>query len=429
MGRERESRGRDEGRREEKSKEANESIRRQTEAIYEAPDFSYSSILDPDMEIKEYFCKSQDEAHELDIIPYTATKNHPQCSPNGVVRPGDRVFVAEYWVHKRIGASGAMVLCLARTFPNSNLGCPICEKRSELGEDYGWEDKEVKKLKPMHFGLYNVLVYDDEKERKKGVQTWLIQWAWFGKPLKMRSKNPRTGGLIYYADKDVGKSISFYKKGKDNITFEGHQFLDRDYIISDDILDQAYILEDLVPIPTYDDVAKLFLSGKGKERDRDEEDKEEGSKRKEKGDRGDREREKEMREGSRGRGRYESDDNKEDSDDKEDKRREGTRERGRGRVDRERKSDVMECEYGGVFGEDIDRYDECVTDCKIYDECAIEADRIAEEKKEKEKRGTRGEERSTRGRREEPVEEEKSSERSHRKLNRGGVSTDSRRRG
>jgi hypothetical protein len=345
-----------------------EALRKQTEETAERPEYSRASIFDPDIDFQEWVCKIQDDAHIIDIIPYYASERHPQLPPNGRVQVDKLIHSAEYFVHKRIGPMNLPVICLNETFPGSKFACPICEKRTELADDLGWKNKIVEGLKPKHFALYNIIVLDDGKEERKGIQVWSIQWGWFGRELKIRSKKPKEGGYIYYADPDIGKQIMFYHKGTVQAQeYTGHSFEPRDYKISQKDIDNAYVLEDLVPIPTYEEVEDLFKDtnlekfekgwgeaspSKDKGRDRDED--------------------------------YERDKGKDKRDRDEEDQGKDKRDRGR-----DREEDMkIECKYKGEFGVDIDNLDECADKCKIYDECSAEADRIEREQR-KEKKNSR----------------------------------------
>lgn len=363
-GRDREERSTKREDRSERRKRNTESLHRQIEETYNKPEFSYASIFDADADVSEWYCKSQDEQHVIDIIPYVASKKHPQLHPNGPVREGDLVAYAEYFIHKRVGSTNAMVVCPPKTFNNSKLRCPICEKRAELAEKYGWEDKEVKKLKPIHFAAYNVIVYSDKNEEKKGIQLWLVQWFYFGKPIKTRSKNPRTGGFVYYSDPDVGKSVAFYKTGTENVEYTGHQFLERDYEIDDETLDAAYVIEDLVTIPTYEEIKEIFVGSGDREEDEKEEEKP-SAKRNRRNDEEDEEDEEEVEKTTTRAGRSRTTRSRDDEEE-EDKESAG-------------KDKDNSCDG---FGIKIDELDEC-ENCEGYDECAEEFDRMEEKKKDK----------------------------------------------
>ena len=146
-----------------RGKAARESLRRQTEENYNSRNSggSFGSIFKEDIEINQWICRSAEEAHVIDVIPYIASANHP----NKKVKKGDLVYTATYHVHKRVGANNAMFICLGQNF---NEPCPICEERKRLSDEYGFDDDRVKALKPSLQSIYNVNVYDNKEEEEKG---------------------------------------------------------------------------------------------------------------------------------------------------------------------------------------------------------------------------------------------------------------------
>lgn len=319
-----------------KSKFARDSLRKQTEENYNRRNegSSFNSIFKDDVEINQWICRSSEEAHIVDLIPYVASANHP----NKKIKAGELVYTVAYYVHKRVGANNLMFIC-----PGQNFGepCPICEERKRLSEEYGFDDDRVKALKPSLQSLYNVVVYDNEEEEKKGIQVWMVPHFFVERKLLDISKKPRDGGIVYFADPDVGKTISFYRKGKENVEFTGHQFLDREYAITDEEIESAYVLEDLVYKPSYDEIALAFYGHSGKE---------------------------------------EVDDRKHSESSRRSSRTEEVEDRKQSR--RVSEKEKLSCPEDGEFGVDIDQLTAC-GECSLYDDCAIEADRIEEEGKRK----------------------------------------------
>jgi hypothetical protein len=78
--------------------------------------------------------------------------------------------------------------------------------------------------------------------------------------LSARSRNPKTGEFINYAhpDKDIGKSIFFKRKGMGmlNTDFMAHSFQDRDEGVSEQDLKEALSLDQVIIIPSYEEVYK-----------------------------------------------------------------------------------------------------------------------------------------------------------------------------
>jgi hypothetical protein len=242
----------------ERRKAMREQMQQRTEESFERKDKGggmYGNILRKDVTVKEWVCRSNEkEPHNLDIIPYTVGAN--PSDPKA--RKGDFAYVAAYYVHKKVGVNEDSVVCLSKTF---GLPCPICEDRKKLSDEYGFEHEEVGKLKASRQCVYNVWVYDNAEEEKKGVQVWIVAHWFFEKELMDIAKK-RGGGYVAFADPDEGKQIQFYRKGKEHVTFSGFQFIDRNYRIEDEVLESTYCIEDIVHIPTYEEVSAMHYGRK-----------------------------------------------------------------------------------------------------------------------------------------------------------------------
>jgi hypothetical protein len=181
-----------------------------------------------------------------------ASANHPGKN----VKEGAWTYKADFWVHRNVGPNDDAVVCLAKTYGKP---CPICEEYKRAVDAYGFDDSRAKALKSSHQCLYNVKVYDTPDDEKKGVQVWQVAHFFFEKNIVELAKSPRKGGTdITFSDPDIGKSISFFRKGKENVSFSGFQFVDRDVAISDEDLESVYCLEELVHVLTYEEVHELF---------------------------------------------------------------------------------------------------------------------------------------------------------------------------
>lgn len=214
----------------------------------------FGSIIKSDLDVQEWWCKEGE--HLIDIIPYIAGDNNPERK----IKKGEISDHATYYVHKNVGANDAMLVC-----PAANFGrpCPICEHSKELREE-GVEDEVWKAVRPKRMTVYNIVVYDDDKEEKKGVQIWVVAHWNMERHLNVLAQKPRDGGKILFSHPDLGKSIAFKRTGsqKDNTQYLGHKFDDRPEPIADEILDSAYCLEEIVHIPEYDEIAAAYYGSK-----------------------------------------------------------------------------------------------------------------------------------------------------------------------
>jgi len=214
----------------------------------------FKGIFKEDLQIPVW--KIKDGEHLIDIIPYLIGEGNP--SPR--VKPGEIGYVLTLFVHNGVGVNENQYVCLSR---NYNKPCPVCEYKLKL-KNAGDDEDSLKTLNPTRRCIYNVVVYDDEKEQDKGIQIMLVAHYFMERHLAELSKSPKRGGKINYTAPDkTGKAISFKREGTGakNTQYLGHRFIDRDYAIADEILDSTYCLEEIVHVPSYEEVYEA-LHGK-----------------------------------------------------------------------------------------------------------------------------------------------------------------------
>ncbi len=205
--------------------------------------------------IRTWTCKEGD--HYLDVVPYVVGKGNP----NPRLRPGTKNYVLVVLVHENVGTNNSSVVCPSR---NYGQACPICEKQRAL-KDSGreWDDPEVKALEPKKKTVYNVICSDSDEEWNKGVQVWVTAHWNFERHILQLAKDSRTGEYIPFPHPEVGKTIAFKREGKSitDTKYLGHKFVDRDYVLAPDILEQAYCLEDLLGNTSYEEIRGMFYAG------------------------------------------------------------------------------------------------------------------------------------------------------------------------
>lgn len=232
-------------------------------------DYENTSIFKTNLENVKFW-KVSEGKHFFDIVPYKAGKQDPDT------KEGEEAYCFQPYMHRNIGPNDRDVICLARTYGKP---CPICEHVKKLINDGADEDlvKEIK-VQTNPRAIYNVHVLDNEKEQDKGVQIFhASHYTMEGKLLELANKPTRPGGkgietFVPYPlpDKD-GKTIYFKRKGKGMSTeFLALSFEDRDYSISKDILKQAHVLDELIEIPSYDQVEAMLLGDDSPEKDKDD---------------------------------------------------------------------------------------------------------------------------------------------------------------
>jgi hypothetical protein len=226
-----------------------EELEKRTE---EAISGNYTTIFKPDAKLP--FWKDSEGDHALDIIPWISSENHPNYQAN---KP---VYKVEVWVHKRVGPEKGDYICLR----NYGEDCPLCEARNDEMAKESPRKKITDSLKGSQRCFYNVVVYTNNQE-DKGVQIWEASSYLAESRFKETAKNKRTGVRIAYADPDKGKTITFTVEGKmTSKNIAGIVFEDRPSPIDDEILDEAFTIEDYLVKPNPEDlekIAKIILGG------------------------------------------------------------------------------------------------------------------------------------------------------------------------
>jgi hypothetical protein len=202
------------------------------------------------------FWKCDEGDHILDIIPYYAGPNDPDAEE------GEFTYGLYVYEHRDVGGEeGKSYICLDRTYGED---CPICEHRRQLEKQGGDEDL-IKSLRPSKYPrtIYNIISYDGNEEAK-GIQVWHTSYFLFEMHLNKLAVDPRRKGtknenIILFADPEEGKSIAFTRQGTGiNTKYLAHRFLDRDYVIEDGVIEQANKLDELIHIPTYEELYEAY---------------------------------------------------------------------------------------------------------------------------------------------------------------------------
>lgn len=208
--------------------------------------------------------RPKDGEHIVDILPYLAGSNDKDTTK------GHPTYTFEYLVHRNVGPSNTMILCLTEMYDKP---CPICEHRQKIRED-GADDEVWKALFPKRRNLYNIVCFD-RGEEEKGVQVWDEASFYSEKNImaisKKRGRGGKSGKLVNFSDVDNGKSISFTVEppiSKDDYrSYVGFTFEDREYAIDDDHLESCHCLDQLIHIPEYEEIADLYWGSKNRDDD------------------------------------------------------------------------------------------------------------------------------------------------------------------
>lgn len=226
------------------------SLEKRTQESYDNRDSSgkYRGIFEPSKMQGIPKWKPSEDDHSINIIPYIAGKDNP------LVPEGDFAYYLDVYIHRAIGINEDSYICVNRTYKKTN-DCPICNRIAELKQTDDYDEDYVKSLAPTRRAIYNVEVLDNPKERAKGVQLWDVSHFLFEKELAELAKKKMGGGFTAFSEPNTGNIISFRKKGEGKSTkYHALSFEKRDEPISDELLDNARVLEDLLHIPTYEEV-------------------------------------------------------------------------------------------------------------------------------------------------------------------------------
>lgn len=209
-------------------------------------------------------------ACSIDIIPYLITSlNHPLVV-KGKAEVGNSDYILQVFVHQ--GLTEKPVICLSETFDKP---CPICKRRAIAKREFGELSKEDYKK---HIGslfakkreIYLIVCNNTQEEVQKGVQIFETSEYLFGSMLNPLCKRTRAiqgksiETLIIPSDPDKtdgdkgGRIVCFTVQKEKGDSFEylkpsGFSLDDRDYNISDEILEQAFDISDCLNIPKLSD--------------------------------------------------------------------------------------------------------------------------------------------------------------------------------
>ena len=273
--------------------------------------------------------------NEIDIIPYEiSSKKHPQK-----ISAGELDYKLDFWAHKFVGASEGNYVCLKKTYGKP---CPICEEIQKMidSDEYNWKDDAVRSLTAKRRIVYNVVDLSEEDEKIKLFETSHFE---FQKEIieEAESTADAEGEFITFADLEGGYTIKFRGSEREG-DFRGSfkpksfKFIERDPY-DEDILKEAYPLDDMLIVLSYDEIKNAFFGIEVDDEDEQEENEKPARK-----------------------SRTKQEKNKQEDDEEAKPVRK-----------RKTKKASNECPAGGDFGKDCDELEEC-KDCEIWDKCSEE---------------------------------------------------------
>lgn len=294
------------------------------------------------------FFKPIEGKNRINIIPYVIkTNNHPLVK-RGEFEIGDTDYVMDCWVHRSVGLSEASVICLKETYGKP---CPICEQSAMFAKE--GKDKEAKDLKPKRRVFYNV---QDLKDPEK-IKVFETSHNLFEKELIDEARDDEEGGFIDFADVEDGKEVKFRASetsfGKIKyMEFKSFGFEDRDEPIPDELVESAISFDEIMNVPTYEEVEKILYGQEDDDSDEDETLKKSSKKIADDED-----------EEPAKKSKHCADSDEDDSEEEEEYAPKAKAK------EKECAGDCGKCPFGHKFGEECDVYEDC-DDCDIWNKCS-----------------------------------------------------------
>jgi len=312
----------------------------------------------------------------INIIPFEIkSKNHPLVK-SGAMEIGELDYCLDIWTHRNIGPSESSVICLKRTFGKA---CPICEEEAKLRKS--GKDKDAQGFRASRRVFYNI---EDTRKKPGELQVFEVSHYLFEKELIDEARNDDgdgDGAFVDFADPQTGSTIKFRcskenKGGFEFNDFKSFQFVERDEIIDDELMDKAISFDQFLNVPSYEQVQVMLYGADDAEDDEEE--------RPSKSDKG----KKPARKSSRDEDDEDDDEEQDDEDDEEISKRPAKSKAPKKpscESDEEDEDDEEErpskakgkstkpsgknkCPNGHTFGVDTDETKDCA-DCEMWSKC------------------------------------------------------------
>lgn len=218
----------------------------------------------PGRKITRYEPKMGRDKNLVDLIPfiveeewYAKLKQPPSGETMTSMSPGMPDYGLHVPVHKGVGPDKRAMVCPRAAFGKK---CFICEERfAEFDKDEPDEEK-TRDLKESWRSYYTVYDYD---EPDKDFQLWPDQsWHMFEK-LMLDELDSIVEGAPVIGDPIEGVTVEFRGKekqlGKNKfMEAQSFEFLDREPY-SDDVYDDAFPLDQMLIVSTYEDTKRAYL--------------------------------------------------------------------------------------------------------------------------------------------------------------------------
>lgn len=340
----------------------------------------------------------------LDFLPYEVSDSkHPDRDDEmEVAVPGELWYKRPYKLHRNVGVNNDSAVC-----PTSiGKKCPVCEYRAKLlQEGADWQDETVKTLKPSDRNLY-VVVPKGLKDYEEKPHIWDISQFLFQNKLNDELEEDEEFGVFPDLEEGLTVRIRFSEEqiGKNKFADTSRiDFEERDEQYDEDILKKAPNLDEVLSIPTHNQLEAKFFEleeeeeGEPVKEEEEEEEEEEKPKRKSKSKKApepepeeeeepeedeDNEEECKACEGSgknskgktcrpcKGTGIKGGTSQEEEEPEEEEKPKKSSRKKSEPAKSKKKggKKKENKCPFDHTFGEDCEEYDDC-DDCDEWDAC------------------------------------------------------------
>lgn len=209
----------------------------------------------------------------MDIIPFVVGSKYPTNNRYGLSK-GSLTYVLDVWRHENVGPTKKGVVCPLK---NYGLPCPLCEKKAELLAERGRMEKEEfrkwakehDELTPKRRVIYNVIIRSDAKEEAKGIQIFESSYMYAEEKYqeKAEAAKKRGGGEVLFASPDQGDNlgqtiwINYKLQGEYEWKVGAADFVKRNYDITDEEIESATKLDEMLVIYEYDEIVKIMGMG------------------------------------------------------------------------------------------------------------------------------------------------------------------------
>ncbi len=314
---------------------------------------------------------------KLDVLPYEVTDaKHPDRDDElEIAVVGDLWYKRPFKVHRNVGANNESVVC-----PRSiGLRCPICELREKMLKE-GAAKEDTDAMRPSLRNLYVVIPLGKDSEEKPMI--WDISQYLFQNLLNQELEEDEDFGSFPDLEEGLTLRIRFEEQsiGKNKFSEASRiDFLERDEIYDESILEKCPKLDDCLTIHSYEQLEAMFLDLEAADLGSDADDEPEDDKpvRRRKTTHSE---EKPVRR-KKPKPEPEDADPDDDPDDDDEKEPEEKEPEEKPKLARSKKSkggkkadDGDRCPHGHIFGKDCEKFDDCDT-CEIWDECIDEQEK------------------------------------------------------